>query len=704
MLLNTVHRAVESSTPLRGAVATIKASPKIFDMFENSTYANKPLAIMRELVANGIDAHVAAGTPNRPVEVKLPNPLDPTCIIRDFGVGMSQLFILGDETTPSKFMAYTDGSTKDKDNGAIGGFGIGSKSPFSYVDQYTLRVVHDGVLSVYTMYKNEDNLPAVALQAETTTDEPNGVEVSFPVEDADMEAFSAATQEALQYFQPLPIVTGGTLNAPDYSFVGNGWAMRRTGGELGIIMGGVRYPATKASMAYDLRYGDKVSPLLDFGLDLTMPIGACAVAMSREALQYTSETNAALKLKLESVIDDVIATFADFFKDCKSEWDAMAKLHAETSAVTGGRSQLLGSNARYRGQPLATSFSLKPNDLLDAGLTGLGTRLWRVERKRNRRGANCPTSDWRGVGEVFGIAPGEIDFVIIDDLPQSPKSATIKRIREYVTDNQKSGYVLVARGEDEHQTDKLLKLLKSPSEYVLASSIPEPVKAARGKPTTQRPRVRMFTYTGEVDKYTQQPITNLTPAMSKIGRVAEIAYQDQPSSGIMVVMESSNLPVDLHRKMKAGVIRWGELHFVNQIDAPKLRPAFRDFDAVFAERLAAALAKSPDLPARIALSSDGAMSRLSDDFEAVDGYMDDLSAAASSRPFAKLYAAWRTYIKPLTGAEKKLAPFVEAKLPANVNPLALRQAMRTRTPETEILLEVLELNKEDHRKLFLKNL
>jgi HSP90 family molecular chaperone len=159
MRVENVKREVTGSTTMQVAKATIKATPKIFDMFANDTYANKPLAIMRELVANGIDAHVAAGRADRPVEVVMPTSLDPTCRIRDFGTGMAHDFVMG------PFMAYTDGSTKDKDDGAIGGFGIGSKSPFAYVDQYTLRVVHQGVLSIYTMFKDEDGIPAIGLQA-----------------------------------------------------------------------------------------------------------------------------------------------------------------------------------------------------------------------------------------------------------------------------------------------------------------------------------------------------------------------------------------------------------------------------------------------------------------------------------------------------------------------------------------------------------
>ncbi len=65
MQLEAVQRDVSSSGTMQVAKATIKATPKIFDMFANDTYANKPLAIMRELVANGIDAHAMAGCPQR---------------------------------------------------------------------------------------------------------------------------------------------------------------------------------------------------------------------------------------------------------------------------------------------------------------------------------------------------------------------------------------------------------------------------------------------------------------------------------------------------------------------------------------------------------------------------------------------------------------------------------------------------------------
>ena len=125
MKLEAIQRDVSHAGMMEVAKATIAPSKKIFDMFSDQTYSDKPRAILRELVANGIDAHVMAGCPDTPVQVQLPTELDPTCTIRDFGTGMSHEFVM------TKFMAYTDASTKDQDNGQIGGMGIGSKSPLS---------------------------------------------------------------------------------------------------------------------------------------------------------------------------------------------------------------------------------------------------------------------------------------------------------------------------------------------------------------------------------------------------------------------------------------------------------------------------------------------------------------------------------------------------------------------------------------------
>jgi hypothetical protein len=702
MQLEQVRREVSSQGTMQVAKATIKATPKIFDMFANDTYANKPLAIFRELVANGIDAQRTV-CPTRPVEVQLPCSLDPTCIVRDFGTGMAHDFVMG------PFMAYTDGSTKDKSDDDIGGFGIGSKSPFAYVDQYTLRVVHEGILSVYTMFKDEDGIPAVGLQGQTTTDEPNGVEVSFPVEEADMETFTAAAQEALQYFRPLPLVTNGTLNAPDYTYVGTNWSIRPKAGPLGVIMGGVRYPVATSSLDWKLRSDAKLSPLLEYGLDLILPLGACGVAMSREQLSYIPKTTENIRIALESVIDDVVATFSHYFDNDASEWDAMKRLYEEVgtgSTATTGRGKLLMANAKYKGNKLETSFRIASDDAKALGIVwGNGVKAWTVDPQRSRRSSTCPTPKWTGLVELYGITPGEIETLIIDDLPQSPKSKTTARLREYITDQPQVKKTLVLRGEDETKVQFLLGLMRNPTDYVLTSSMPEPAAAA-ARVKNVRPRVRMFLFNGGNDAYTHRPINNLTPSRSKEKAVTEVPYADQPAKGIMVVMNSFDLPNGFHNKMAAELVSFGELVFVNQADESKLTATFQSFDDVFAERLKKALAAYPELPAQLALANDRRMMGLSDDFFNMrhDHRYDMLPAAARNRPFGKLFSAWKKYVQPLNTDQRRLAPFVKAKLPDGINPKALTEALEEKQRDVRILLNVLDLKDADHRDILFKHL
>lgn len=700
MRLENVKREVTSSGTMEVSIATIAPSKKVFDMFSDQTYANKPLAIMRELVANGIDAHKSAGRADRPVEVVLPTPLEPACRIRDFGTGMPHSFVM------NEFMQYTNGSTKDDNDDAIGGFGIGSKSPFAYVDQYSLRVVHEGVLSVYTMFKNTDGIPAVGLQGQTTTDEPNGVEVSFPVEDADMQTFADAAQEALQYFMPMPLVTNGTLKSPDYTYTGNGWALRPKAGPIGVIMGGVRYPTISTSFGWDLRNDKKLSALLDYGIDLTLPIGSCGVAMSREQLSYVDKTTTSVHEALRGLLDDIVATFANFFDHCPSRWDAMKLLAEETgldSYNRSGRAQLLLGNAKYKGTKLETSFRITPEMLTFAKMSNLDVKAWRIMPASNRRSSSCPSSKWETLVDMYGITPAKIESLIIDDLPESPKSKAMQKIKAYINDQLQAKETLVIRGS---KVATILAMLNNPTDYVLTSTLPEPPAAAAKKAKSIRPRVRMFTFTGGKDKYTHTPIGNLTPARSKEDAVREVKYADQPASGTMVVMQNFDLPSDFTRKMETQLIRYDELVFVNGADAPKLKDAFKTFDDLFATRLKYELARYADLPARIALSKDSDLRGFIRTFQQIDSdkRYDALPVAAKSRPFGRLMDAWRTYVKPLDDRQTRLAPFVTASTPSGLKPEALAKAFRTKQPNAAILMGTLDLSDGDHRDLFFRNL
>jgi len=700
MKLASVHREVEQSGTMQVAKATIKSSPKIFDFFANQTYANKPVAICRELVANAIDAHVAAGCPDRPVEVHMPTSLDPIFRVRDFGTGMSHEFVMG------PFMAYTDGSTKDQSNDQIGGFGIGSKSPFAYCDQFTLRVVHQGVLSVYTMFKDEDGIPAIGLQGQKSTDEHNGVEVSFPVEDEDMNTFRDAAQTALQYFRPLPLVENGTLNPPEYTFQGNGWGLRNSAGPLGVIMGGVRYPVEISSLEYSLRGDSRLSPLLGYGIDLTLPIGACSVALSREALSYDKVTSQGIEAGLEAIIQDVVTTFATMFDNEPTLWAAKTRLYNESGMTNpyaqNARQKLLASNAKYKGKTLTTNISI---------VDMKGFELWHIEQKPHwGKTKSHKSSDWRSPSSLRLIIPGVVGHVIVDDLPRSPKSKTMKRIQEYVEKVGRDKGILCLRGSlgkelTSARIAAIVRLIGSP-EIILTSTLPEPVTTAKqAKVLNVRPKVRMFTFNGRTTQgWPREEITNLTPGWAKQHAVQEIPYKDQPDKGILVVMNSFDLPVGFHQKMNTGLVAYDELLFVNKADADKL-DGFDKFEDVFSKRLEAKLKTMTDAPERVALGiNNNILSELFRFVKHTGIQYATLSRAQQNRPFGKIVKLYEDYVQHVGDDETKLQRFITPKNPARVDPEKLYKDFVSKQKDAWLLSTIISTNAADQISLFTRNI
>jgi DNA topoisomerase VI subunit B len=124
------HQSTAESSGFQGVNNfTIKASAKAFRILSDNIYKNKIAAIIRELSTNAVDSHFDAKQ-TRPFEINLPDQLDPTFRIRDFGTGLAHDQVMHLYTT------YFE-STKDKSNDYNGTLGLGSKAPFSYTN--TLR-------------------------------------------------------------------------------------------------------------------------------------------------------------------------------------------------------------------------------------------------------------------------------------------------------------------------------------------------------------------------------------------------------------------------------------------------------------------------------------------------------------------------------------------------------------------------------------
>ena len=180
----------------------IRNSAKAFNILSSGLYANKIRAIIREYSCNAVDSHTEAGNLETPFDVHLPNSLEPWFSVRDYGVGLDE------QQVRDIFTTYFE-STKNNTDELIGGLGLGSKSAFSYTDNFTIVAVKNGVKRVFTAFINEHGVPSIAPMGEEDSNEPNGVEIRFAVEDSwDFRKFQSEAQHVYKHFKLRPVVSG----------------------------------------------------------------------------------------------------------------------------------------------------------------------------------------------------------------------------------------------------------------------------------------------------------------------------------------------------------------------------------------------------------------------------------------------------------------------------------------------------------------
>ena len=170
----------------------------IFGILRNQLYSNKPLAIIREYCTNAFDAHIDAGIPSRPIEISFPTAFKNSLTIRDFGKGLSESQVY------DIFVSYGE-STKRGTNEQVGMLGLGSKSAFCYVNDFTITSYHDGTKSVYLAYIDETNIGKISKIAEEATSE-TGLAIDIVVKTIDLSQFREVAGSFLAEFNPQPIV------------------------------------------------------------------------------------------------------------------------------------------------------------------------------------------------------------------------------------------------------------------------------------------------------------------------------------------------------------------------------------------------------------------------------------------------------------------------------------------------------------------
>lgn len=325
MLLKERAEIVETSGLGEGNAFTIQASAKAFEVLSSNLYQNKILAVIREITCNAADAHALVGKPLTSIEVNLPTFAMPSFSVRDYGPGLSHDDVMSLYTTYFR-------STKDNNASAIGGFGLGSKSPFAVADQFTVTSWHKGVKSVYVCYK-QGGMPRVNHITSEPSTEPSGLLVTVVVKAQDRNEWTHNAANFFRFWPNLPKLTGfdasfQTVWQTDEVLYKSSdtlndlprWAILRGGQPATVFMGLVFY-----SLNFDnlTKLPSEVSTLLrGASLFLNMPVSSLQISPSREALSYDPDTVALLETTCIRIAKGIINEAIKDFDKLPTLYDA----------------------------------------------------------------------------------------------------------------------------------------------------------------------------------------------------------------------------------------------------------------------------------------------------------------------------------------------------------------------------------------------
>jgi hypothetical protein len=259
-------------------------------------YSDTLGSFIREITTNCFDSHIEAGQ-TKPIEVSLVDDEDEGLFItfRDFGVGISEDRMAN---VYSKWFSSTKRATNDQQ----GMWGLGSKSPLGYRDDFSLITCHNGTEYYYLVHRGTDK-PRIELIYSKATDSDNGTLVKVQIkEETSREQVIEKIKAQLSFFSNIVFVNCGISN--DYTI----------------------YETENFKYRNDFQFSqqlhlcvDEVTYNIDFNLlgiaPLMLPvalkfkIGELEVNLQRESIKYKGEAIEVIKNKLSVVIKELISLY-----------------------------------------------------------------------------------------------------------------------------------------------------------------------------------------------------------------------------------------------------------------------------------------------------------------------------------------------------------------------------------------------------------
>lgn len=334
MKLAGVQEAGEVQVVAPGVQRTfqIHNNIKSFRILSDGLYSDKITAVIRELSCNAWDSHVAAGKKDVPFEVHFPTGLEAWFSVRDYGIGLCEDDIYNLYTT------YFS-SSKDQSNDFIGALGLGSKSPFSYCETFTVTSIFGGKKMIFSAYISEEGLPTIVKLHEEDTTEGNGLEVKFPVKRDDITNFHYKGARVFEFFKVTPKnnISGYSIPKNIYILEGNvdgcWWGIRAGSGNARAIMGSIAYPLDMVNQGLSM----EEQTVASCGIDIEFNLGDLEIAASREKLSFNKATTAVVTQRYGKIFEQMKKQIFDKIDSCKTIWDARKTLFVLYNDPSSGR-------------------------------------------------------------------------------------------------------------------------------------------------------------------------------------------------------------------------------------------------------------------------------------------------------------------------------------------------------------------------------
>lgn len=294
---------------------------KAFKVLSSTLYSNKIGSIVREISCNAYDAHVAAGNADLPFSIHLPDAFAPYFSVKDQGTGLSSSEI-------REIFTVFFCSTKDTSNDFIGSYGIGSKSVFSYTDQFTVTSIKDGKRTIYSAFISDEGIPKITEMFTSDSTEPNGVEIKMSVKREDYATFAKEVKQQLRFFKVQPLITNGVIQAePEVEYLIDSKNIRINAKNgyfgLNIVQGMVGYPLRVENLKDTLDSTDieLLNNLNNYNACFYFNIGEISVTASREAVEYTKTTLENIKQKMKVIRAELAGHVQEQLKQKQTDYE-----------------------------------------------------------------------------------------------------------------------------------------------------------------------------------------------------------------------------------------------------------------------------------------------------------------------------------------------------------------------------------------------